>query len=191
MHKFLLTFGLIVCVGLYTSQAQQTSVQSEMDFYTLKTIAIPQDVKLEVGGIAVLPDGRIATSTRRGEIWIIQNAYGIGTTHFTKFASGLHEVLGLAYKDGAFYCTQRGELTKIEDKDGDGKADSFTPIALFQLSGNYHEYAYGPVFDKQGDMYVTLNVAWVGYGDGLGKWHGWLMKIKENGEQEPIATGLS
>ena len=190
MHKFILTCGYLLCLGLSNVIAQQADTQSEMDFYTIKTIAIPQDVKLEVGGIAVMPDGRIAASTRRGEIWIIQNAYGTGTTHFTKFASGLHEVLGLAYKDGAFYCTQRGELTKIEDKDGDGKADSFTPIALFQLSGNYHEYAYGPVFDKQGDMYVTLNVAWVGYGDGLGKWHGWLMKIKENGEQEPIATGL-
>ena len=190
MHKFILTCGYLLCLGLSNVIAQQADTQSEMDFYTIKTIAIPQDVKLEVGGIAVMPDGRIAASTRRGEIWIIQNAYGNGTTHFTKFASGLHEVLGLAYKDGAFYCTQRGELTKIEDKDGDGKADSFTPIALFQLSGNYHEYAYGPVFDKQGDMYVTLNVAWVGYGDGLGKWHGWLMKIKENGEQEPIATGL-
>ena len=190
MHKFILTCGYLLCLGLSNVIAQQADTQSEMDFYTIKTIAIPHDVKLEVGGIAVMPDGRIAASTRRGEIWIIQNAYGNGTTHFTKFASGLHEVLGLAYKDGAFYCTQRGELTKIEDKDGDGKADSFTPIALFQLSGNYHEYAYGPVFDKQGDMYVTLNVAWVGYGDGLGKWHGWLMKIKENGEQEPIATGL-
>ena len=190
MHKFILTCGYLLCLGLSNVIAQQADTQSEMDFYTIKTIAIPQDVKLEVGGIAVMPDGRIAASTRRGEIWIIQNAYGTGTTYFTKFASGLHEVLGLAYKDGAFYCTQRGELTKIEDKDGDGKADSFTPIALFQLSGNYHEYAYGPVFDKQGDMYVTLNVAWVGYGDGLGKWHGWLMKIKENGEQEPIATGL-
>ena len=190
MHKFILTCGYLLCLGLSNVIAQQADTQSEMDFYTIKTIAIPQDVKLEVGGIAVMPDGRIAASTRRGEIWIIQNAYGTGTTYFTKFASGLHEVLGLAYKDGAFYCTQRGELTKIEDTDGDGKADSFTPIALFQLSGNYHEYAYGPVFDKQGDMYVTLNVAWVGYGDGLGKWHGWLMKIKENGEQEPIATGL-
>lgn len=190
MHKLIITCILLLGIGLKTSIAQSTAVQSEMDYYTLKTIAIPQDVKLEVGGIAVLPDGRIAASTRRGEIWIIQNAYGTGTAHFTRFASGLHEVLGLAYKDGAFYCTQRGELTKIEDKDGDGKADTFTPITLFQLSGNYHEYAYGPVFDKQGDMYVTLNVAWVGYGDGLGKWHGWLMKIKENGEQEPIATGL-
>lgn len=172
------------------SQAQKAMVQSEKDFYSLKTIAIPEEVKLEVGGIAVLPDGRIAASTRRGEIWIIQNAYGSGAPHFTKFASGLHEVLGLAYKDGAFYCTQRGELTKIEDRDGDGKADAFTPVTLFELSGNYHEYAYGPVFDKQGDMYVTLNVAWVGYGDGLGKWHGWLLKVKPDGSQEPIATGL-
>jgi len=165
-------------------------VQSEKDYYSLRTIAIPQEIKLEVGGIAVMPDGRIAASTRRGEIWIIENAYGNGQPYFSKFASGLHEVLGLAYRDGALYCTQRGELTKIEDKDGDGKADSFTPISIFQLSGNYHEYAYGPVFDKQGDMYVTLNVAWVGYGDGLGKWHGWLLKIKPNGATEPIATGL-
>ena len=188
-NKYLLySFFLLITS---TSIAQKSVVQSEKDFYALKTIAIPDNVKLEVGGIAVMPDGRIAASTRRGEIWIIQNAYGNGQPHFSRFASGLHEVLGLAYRDGAFYCTQRGELTKIEDKNGDGIADSYTPITLFQLSGNYHEYAYGPVFDKNGDMYVTLNVAWVGdHGDGLGKWHGWLIKVKPDGTQEPTATGL-
>jgi azurin len=187
-NKILLAsfFSTVFCIA----NAQKNVVQSEKDFYALKTVAIPDNVKLEVGGIAVMPDGRIAASTRRGEIWIIQNAYGNGQPHFSRFASGLHEVLGLAYRDGAFYCTQRGELTKIEDKNGDGIADSYTPITLFQLSGNYHEYAYGPVFDKNGDMFVTLNVAWVGYGDGLGKWHGWLLKIKNDGTQEPIATGL-
>ena len=186
------SFCLLFAFSLmaYTSFSQVNTVQSEKDFYSLKTIAIPEEVKLEVGGVAVLPDGRIAASTRRGEIWIIQNAYGNGAPHFTKFASGMHEVLGLAYRDGVFYCTQRGELTKIEDKDGDGRADSYTPITLFQLSGNYHEYAYGPVFDKNGEMFVTLNVAWVGYGDGLGKWHGWLLKVKDDGVIEPIATGL-
>lgn len=186
------SFYLLFAFSLmgYSSFSQVNTVQSEKDFYSLKTIAIPEEVKLEVGGVAVLPDGRIAASTRRGEIWIIQNAYGNGSPHFTKFASGMHEVLGLAYRDGVFYCTQRGELTKIEDKDGDGRADSYTPITLFQLSGNYHEYAYGPVFDKNGEMFVTLNVAWVGYGDGLGKWHGWLLKVKDDGVIEPIATGL-
>ena len=136
------------------SFSQKNAAQSEKDFYTIKTISIPEEVKLEVGGVAIMPDGRIAASTRRGEIWIIQNAYGTSAPHFTKFASGLHEVLGLAYRDGAFYCTQRGELTKIEDKDGDGRADSYTPITIFQLSGNYHEYAYGPVFDKIGRAHV-------------------------------------
>lgn len=185
---FLISFFLLIS---FTGFTQKNVVQSEKDFYALKTIAIPDNVKLEVGGIAVMPDGRIAASTRRGEIWIIQNAYGNGQPHFSRFASGLHEVLGLAYRDGAFYCTQRGELTKIEDKNGDGIADSYTPITLFQLSGNYHEYAYGPVFDKNGDMFVTLNVAWVGdHGDGLGKWHGWLIKVKPDGTQEPTATGL-
>lgn len=191
MHINISTSLTAMFLGLaFLSNGQTNLVQSEKDFYSLKTIAIPQEAKLEVGGVAVLPDGRIAASTRRGEIWMIENAYGTGAPHFTKFASGLHEVLGLAYRDGAFYCTQRGELTKIEDRDGDGKADVFTPISIFQLSGNYHEYAYGPVFDKNGDMYVTLNVAWVGYGDGLGKWHGWLLKIKPDGATEPIATGL-
>ena len=184
---YICTLLLLLTVSTF---AQKNVVQSEKDFYALKTVAIPDNVKLEVGGIAVMPDGRIAASTRRGEIWIIQNAYGNGQPHFTRFASGLHEVLGLSYRDGAFYCTQRGELTKIEDKNNDGIADSYTPITLFELSGNYHEYAYGPVFDKNGDMYVTLNVAWVGYGDGLGKWHGWLIKVKPDGTQEPIATGL-
>jgi azurin len=176
--------GLVITSGL---SAQKTSVQSEKDFYTLRTISIPADIRLEVGGIAVMPDGRIAVCTRRGEIWIIQNAYGNGQPHFKRFASGLHESLGLAYRDGAFYCVQRGELTRIEDRDGDGNADSFTPVTLFNLSGTYHEYAYGPVFDKNGDMYVTLNLS---LADVHGKWHGWLIKVKPDGTIEPIAAGM-
>ncbi len=172
--------------------AQKARPQSEDDFYQIRTIPIPENIELEVGGLAVLPDGRLGVSTRRGEIWLVDNPYMLGgsSPFFSRYAAGLHEVLGLAYRDGAFYCTQRGELTKLTDTDGDGRADVFAPVHRFELSGNYHEYAYGPIFDKSGDMFVTLNVAWVGYGDGLGKWHGWLLKIKPNGEMSPIATGL-
>ncbi len=184
----------IVILSLIALQGlcQQSKPQTEGDFYRLVTLPVPEDVMLEVGGIAPLPDGRIGVSTRRGEIWIIDNPYMTNGTqpHYTRFASGLHEVLGLAYKDGSFYCTQRGELTKITDTNNDGKADTFEAIYKFDLSGNYHEYAYGPVFDKDGNMLVTLNVAWIGYGEGLAKWHGWLLKIKPDGSMEPIATGL-
>jgi len=181
---------LLITVSLiHSTYAQSSRPQREEDYYELRTISIPEDIKLEVGGLAVLKDGRVAVSTRRGDIWMIDNAYST-QPHYSRFASGMHEVLGLTYRNGSFYCTQRGELTKVTDTDNDGRADRYEPIYKFDLSGNYHEYAYGPIFDKQGDMYVALNVAWVGYGDGLGKWHGWLLKIKADGTMEPIATGL-
>jgi cytochrome c551/c552 len=189
--KFQLSILFIfVSMGAF---GQKPSQKTEQDFYEIKTLPIPKDLYLEVGGLATMPDGRLAVSTRRGEIWIVENPYQKNShqTYYRRFASGLHEILGLAYKDGVFYCSQRGELTKITDTDRDGVADSYEPIYQFELSGNYHEYTYGPVFDKNGDMLVTLNLAWVGFGEGkFSKWRGWLVKIKPDGTLEPHSAGL-
>lgn len=181
---------LAISVGVF---GQKPAPKTEQDFYEIKTLPIPQDLYLEVGGLATMPDGRLAVSTRRGEIWIVENPYQKDShqTNFRRFASGLHEILGLAYKDGVFYCSQRGELTKITDTNRDGQADLYEPIYQFELSGNYHEYTYGPVFDKNGDMLVTLNLAWIGFGEGkFAKWRGWLVKIKPDGTLEPQSAGL-
>ena len=189
-----LTSLFVMCLLLpMGAWAQKKSAKTEQDYYEIKTLPIPKDIYLEIGGIATMPDGRLAVSTRRGEIWIIENPYQKENhqVHYKRFASGLHEVLGLAYKDGSFYCSQRGELTKITDTDRDGVADSYVPVYQFDLSGNYHEYTYGPVFDKNGDMLVTLNLAWVGFGEGkFAKWRGWLLKIKPDGSMEPHSAGL-
>ena len=189
-----LTSLFVMCLLLpMGAWAQKKSAKTEQDYFEIKTLPIPKDIYLEIGGIATMPDGRLAVSTRRGEIWIIENPYQKENhqVHYKRFASGLHEVLGLAYKDGSFYCSQRGELTKITDTDRDGVADSYVPVYQFDLSGNYHEYTYGPVFDKNGDMLVTLNLAWVGFGEGkFAKWRGWLLKIKPDGTMEPHSAGL-
>jgi len=184
---------LLFSVALGAFAQTKSTPKKEQDYYEIKTLPIPQEIYLEVGGLATMPDGRLAVSTRRGEIWIVENPYQKTShqTYYRRFASGLHEVLGLAYKDGAFYCSQRGELTKISDTDRDGVADLYEPIYTFDLSGNYHEYTYGPVFDKQGDMWVSLNLAWVGFGEGkFAKWRGWFVKISPDGKLEPFAGGL-
>lgn len=181
---------LLISLGAF---AQKSAAKTEQDFYEIKTLPIPKEIYLEVGGLATMPDGRLGVSTRRGEIWIIENPYQSANhqVHYKRFASGMHEVLGLAYRDGSFYCSQRGELTKITDTDRDGVADLYEPIYQFDISGNYHEYTYGPVFDKNGDMLVTLNLAWVGFGEGkFAKWRGWLVKIHPDGTLEPFAAGL-
>ncbi|MDF9797359.1 glucose/arabinose dehydrogenase/uncharacterized cupredoxin-like copper-binding protein [Catalinimonas alkaloidigena] len=172
--------------------AQEDIGDKESEYYKITTIPIPEDIVLEVGGLAFLPDNRLAAATRRGEIWLIDDPYMKSKQQpkFTRFASGLHEPLGLAYHNGAFYTTQRAELTKIIDSNNDDTGDKFETIFSWPLSGNYHEYSYGPLFLPNGDMLITLNLAWVGYGASLVKWRGWMLKVTEEGEMTPIATGL-
>ena len=39
----------LISIILSTSYAQKSIIQTEKDFYSLKTISIPEDIKLEVG----------------------------------------------------------------------------------------------------------------------------------------------
>jgi uncharacterized cupredoxin-like copper-binding protein/glucose/arabinose dehydrogenase len=167
-------------------------VQKEEDFYQIITLPIPENVILEVGGMTFLPSDQLAVSTRHGEVWIISNPYmkeGM-LPRYHLFAQGLHEALGLNYINGDLYLTQRSELTRLRDLDGDGEADEYKTIYSWPLAGNYHEYAYGPVLDKDSNMIVNLNLGWIGYGESLSKWHGWMLKITKDGKMKPFASGL-
>ncbi len=175
------------------AMAQNTA---ENDYYRIITLPVPENMLLEVGGITTLPNGDVALATRRGDIWVVNNPYMAGTAqpYFKKFASGLHEILGLAYRNGSFYCAQRGELTKLTDKNGDGKADTYETIATLPISGHYHEYSYGPKFLPDGSMIVTGNVAFGDEewwrGESRVPWRGWAVRITEDGKIEPYATGM-
>ncbi len=179
---------VLLCAGPLTAQVPA----GEDDYYKLVTLPIPEGVILEVGGMDVLPDGQLAVSTRRGEIWLIKNPYMAGGVRpqFQRFAHGLHEALGLAYRDGVFYSAQRGELTRLRDVDGDGRADRYETVYSWPLEGNYHEYSYGPLIRPDGTMIVTLNLGWVDYGASLSEWRGWMLEITPEGEMTPMATGM-
>lgn len=170
----------------------QNALPSEEDYYKLITLPVPEGVELEVGGLTMLPNGNIAAATRRGEVWVVENPYMEGRVrpHYRLFARGLHEALGLAFHDNALYTAQRGELTRLKDNTGDGRADSYETVYSWPLDGNYHEYSYGPVIRDDGTMLVTLNLAWVGYGASLSKWRGWMLEITPDGSMSPLASGM-
>ncbi|MBD2699731.1 auracyanin family protein [Spirosoma sp. BT702] len=196
MRQLVRIVTFLFALSLFHAFTQNTYAQRpavEDDYYRILTLPIPEDIKLEVGGLAPLPDGRLAACTRRGEVWIISNPYMQGSRMptYKKFASGLHEPLGLMWHPkGYFLCTQRGEVTKLVDNDGDDQADEYQSFYKWPLSGNYHEYSYGPVLLPDGDMVITLNLDWIGYGASLAKWRGWMLKLTEKGEMTPWATGM-
>ncbi|GAB4049285.1 hypothetical protein GCM10028810_39010 [Spirosoma litoris] len=165
----------------------------EEDFFKILKVTAPEGTLLEVGGLTVLPNGNLGVATRRGDVWIVENPTS-RKPFFRKFASGLHEILGLTYKDGALYCAQRGELTKMIDSNQDGKADIFETVYAWPLSGHYHEYSFGPKIAPDGQFFVTGNVAFGDEewwrGESRVPWRGWTMKISENGTMQPWATGM-
>lgn len=192
MHIYRLSFLILL---LFVGQLGWAQHSDENSYYRMTTIPAPEGVHLEAGGVTVLPDGSVAMAVRRGEVWIIENpTLSGGQPGYKLFASGLHEPLGLTYKDGALYTAQRGELTKLVDTDGDRIADVYETIYSWPVSGHYHEYSYGPKFTPEGDMFVSGNVAFGDEewwrGESRVPWRGWIMKISPNGKMQPWATGM-
>jgi hypothetical protein len=181
--------------------------------YTAEKIETPQGVSLGVGGMEFAPDGSLMLCTREGEVW----KYLIKKKQWSLFADGLHESLGLWIdpKTSETFVIQRGEITKLVDTNGDGRADLYKTFnADWGVTDNYHEYAFGLVRDSKGNFYGTLNtsLSWpgwarskkwdvarvwtVGYKDTEGKmgraakYRGWCFKVTPKGEFEPFAAGL-
>lgn len=186
----------------HTSDKASATPLTEEDFYQIITVPIPDGTLLEVGGLAQMPDGRLAAVTRMGELWIVENPAlaNYSQPYFKRFATGLHEPLGMAYQNGAFYVAQRSELTKLTDTDGDDRADRFETVCAWPISGNYCEYNHGPIVAPDGNFYVNFNLADNGMGSTMepfygemgshAQWRGWMVKITPEGELIPYAAGL-
>jgi cytochrome c551/c552 len=189
----LFLFMLLLSGYLKAQDSLGPILPTEDTYYRIVKVPIPEGVVLEAGGVCTMPNGNIAVSTRRGEVWIVENPAST-KPHYRRFASGLHEILGLAVKNGELYCAQRGELTKLIDRNGDGEADRYETVYAWPISGHYHEYSFGPKLAADGSFWVTGNVSFGNSdwwsGKSIVPWRGWTMKISEDGRMEPFAAGM-
>jgi hypothetical protein len=194
---WLLAMVPLLGAGVESDIAAQSKAGSllaaEAKHYKLATVPVPKEIVLEVGGLGFRPDGKLLACTRRGEVWLIDHPESDDPTRvkFKLFATGLHEALGLYVEGKDVYCVQRPELTKLVDRDGDDVADEYTTVCdQWGVSGDYHEFAFGPAKDKHGNFFVTLNVGFGGGHQSKSPWRGWCVKITPDGKLHPYATGL-
>ena len=73
---------------------------------------------------------------------------------YKRFASGLHEPLGLALQNGDL-TVQRSELTRLRDANADGRADEYLTHAKGWGDAGYYEYAHGPAVDGVGNWWCS------------------------------------
>lgn len=167
----------------------------ESDYYEIITFPQSDDLelKLEISAIEALNDGTVMVATRTGDIFKIKEPYGDPSkATFTKWARGLSHPLGLVEHGDWIYTSQRAEVTRMKDSNSDGKADIFETVSDgWEISGNYHEYNFGPRLDQDGQLWVTLNKPFGKEPYGRAHWRGWAIKVDpKTGDWEPVATGL-
>jgi glucose/arabinose dehydrogenase len=198
MKKILLFVALLLAFRAVNAQTDTA--------YVAETIPLPPGLTAEVGGLDFLPDGRLAVAFHRGEVM----TYNPATKTWNRFAEGLHDPLGvLAVSNTELLVMQRPELTRVRDTNGDGRADEFSVVTDdFGISGNYHEFAFGPVRDRAGNLFIALNTASNGAGirpelrgayNPLGRqgrmyscvpYRGWVLQLDKTGKVTPFALGF-
>ena len=197
-QRFALVVLLIAFVTVMTAAKAAPVAPSS---YTITPYQPPEGVKLEVTGIAPLPGGRIALTLRKGEIWLMENPEGNpanpSSVGYKRIGTGLHEPIGLLWHQGALYTMQRAELTRMRDLNGDDVIDDYECAARgWGVSGNYHEYAYGPVVDGGGNLWFALNttlgggVKMPGHRPFENPWRGWALQLTPAGKLEAMSAGF-
>lgn len=189
-----LLFTLALALTAAPSPAQELgnawgTGRAEADYYRIVDLPLPNDLALETGSLCPLADDRLAVGTRRGEILILTGAFdAVPNLRVQRFASGLDEVFGLGYRDGAFYAMQQTELTRVSDRDGDGRADRFETLSDVWGFDNYHEFGWGSPVMEDGSVWVVLGLS--------ESYHyktpfrGWAFQITQDGRSIPIASGI-
>lgn len=169
--------------------------------YKVETVPLPRGA-VSVLGICHKPDGTLAIATWEGEVWERKDRV------WTKFAEDLMEPNGILYdpKEDAYYVGQKPELTRLVDSNQDGICDRYETVTdQFGISGEYHEYHFGPVMDSLGRKYASLNLGARGeftvpdgkpFGKGGGNmsynapWRGWVYRSDRRGHFQPLASGF-
>lgn len=163
--------------------------------YSVQSLPTPAGIVCEVTGLDYSEDGTLYICTRRGDLWAQKNG------DWKRFAHGLHEPMGLLAGPGFAVISQRPEVTRLVDEDGDGTADRYETICdQIAMEANFHQYNYGLVKGKiAGNLHGILSCSGLSKPDGSPAsangfspipYRMWSYQISPSGEFRPWSSGL-
>ncbi len=152
--------------------------------YAVDTIAPPFEnpwhALMFFGGHDFFPDGSTMLCTMQGDVWRVEGLdETLENVRWRRFASGLHQALGLVIAEGNVYVLGRDQITRLHDRNGDGEADYYECFSnAFATSTAGHDFVCGLERDDSGRFYTASGR------DGV-------LRISADGRNvEVLATGL-
>lgn len=168
--------------------------------YVVDTLTLPNDNPykswMRTAALDFFHDGTMAVSTWSGDVWIVKGIdEKLGKLSWHRFATGLHQPLGLKIVDEQIYVLGRDQITRLYDLNNDGEADLYECFNNdVQVTPGFHEFAFDLQTDLQGNFYFSkggpVNPGGRGWGP-LSDHNGCLFKVAKDGSKlEVFATGV-
>jgi len=119
--------------------------------------ANPYGALMFLSGLDFFPDGSAAVCTMTGEVWLVRGLDdGLRQVRWKRFATGLHQPLGLRILQGRIHVLGRDQVTRLHDLNGDDEADFYECVSHgYTTSGGGHDYVIGLEADAQGRFYTA------------------------------------
>ncbi|WP_369375487.1 family 16 glycoside hydrolase [Promicromonospora sp. Populi] len=165
--------GTKYCEGQDESAGDGMRLDSVYPGYTLTDLR-PEGFEPMVSGLGWTDDERLAVVTsgsvspggwvedpEPGEVFLLDNVTGETSADqvtYERVATDLFNPMGVAVIGESIYVSERDRLTELTDPDGDGFYDTHTTVAEWPFGGNFHEFAFGLLYDDE-NFYVNLSVA--------------------------------
>jgi len=169
--------------------------------YTVDHVTVPRnnpyDSWMRIGGADFFADGTTAAvSTWSGDVWIVKGVDDdLDKLEWSRFATGLHQPLGLKIVDEKVYVVGHDMITRLHDLNGDGEADFYENFnSDWRVTSAFHAFAFDLHTGPDGSFYFALGAPVRGGGrsfERITPHHGKVLKVSPDGSEMSIfASGF-
>jgi len=160
------------------------------DAYVVDHVALPFDNPWRRGfrpsDVQFLANGTGVTVTLDGDVWLID---GLGATggksiRWRRFASGLHEPMTIAIREGQIYAFDKNAIWCLRDTNGDGEADTHELFSNgFGQTADMREFPSGIRLAPNGEFIIAKGGQ---QADTQGKHNGSVLRISADGHRATL-----
>ncbi|MEN9536134.1 MAG: hypothetical protein RLZZ178_131, partial [Verrucomicrobiota bacterium] len=145
----------------WTRELETQGTVGDRKPFAVDTIRVPFDnpygTLFFLSGLDFFEDGSAAACTMTGEVWLVGGLdAGLRQVTWKRYATGLHQPLGLKVVDGKVLVLGRDQITRLHDLNGDREADYYeNVVSAYETSPGGHDFIVGLDRDSQGRFYTA------------------------------------
>ena len=155
---------------------------------------LPIETSIMPTAMTWLPDGRMAFTSLKGNIWIASDTDSDQLPDsLSLFESGLSAPFGILADGRGLIVSHKPEVILLQDTDGDGRADRRSVVASgWGFNDNYHDWSSGLIRDPQGNMFLGLgsDYSQKTRPANQDRWRGGVIKVDRSGQVTPLGMSM-